>query len=355
MHKILPTETKEYSRDRLLMKDYYNVETMKDGVSLTLKRKREDEADVQFIGLNEDQSYESEAASIALLENGNADTTIQRVDSYSSLLISLADRDKNFASSSHSSFSPSNLTDLPQELLLTMISFLGPRCSSLLRLSETNKTFRSILQKVGDAMIVKASSSFRRVLPRLHPMESDISLFIRHARCCKDIEYKCLQLKQILDKDFIVGCCLGPIIVRPISIGKDCNRPVRRKEAVTIQEIDTALAIALELIGQDSLSYFMSSGKIKVRDIDPNLLYSERGLLTEHCSRDIEKQILSLVGRCGGKVFKFMKLRKITRINWSMHESIDNNKVDFVDMDRTTRARLLMRLVFWRNVKQHEI
>jgi len=215
------------------------------------------------------------------------------------------------------------------------------------------------MAQVGDAMLLKAQANFRMLLPKLHPLESTLSLFIRHIRCYTDIQTKCLKLKRILAKDFVVGCCLGSIVIRSIKSGQyesssESSLPTKTHEVVSIEEVDAALDMSLELLGQDALSYFLSSGNLMLGDVDLNLVASKRRNILQHCSESMENNILSLVGQCGGKVYKFMKMRHITRDNWFSTGADIEAPCDYADVDRMDRARLLMRLVICRDLELSE-
>lgn len=331
------------------------METMNQTVSLlSCKRKR-----VQ--SLHKDVSM---LRSYSLVRIGHCQTStskMQRVDSYSSLV---TEESTDFTIDSDFSAS-SNLSGLPQELILMIISYLGPQSNSLLKMAQVHKRLYHTMAQVGDALLLKAQANFRTLLPKLHPLESTLSLFIRHIRCYTDIQTKCLQLKRILAKDFVVGCCLGSIVIRSIKSGQDASSSEAsfanvKNEVVSIEEVDAALDMSLELVGQDALSYFLSSGSLMIGDVDLNLLTSRRRNVIQHCSESMEHSILSLVGQCGGKVYKFMKMRHITRdALFSIGaDAVDTADIeapcDYADVDRMDRARLLMRLVICRDLQLAE-
>jgi len=281
---------------------------------------------------------------------------------------------------------------------------------ALLKISQLNKDINKLMTRVGDAMLIKTHSNFRVLLPKLHPVESSLSLFMRHAICCKQIKRKCIELKAILDKDFIVGCCLGPIVIRSqrdrrtqdspktrnalsladsspstntVHINGDDNivNQVCSRNAVTVKEIDVALSISLELMNQDALSYFLSSGHVKIQDVNENLISSsERLSIIQHCSEQLENLVLSLAGQCGAKVYKYLKMRQFINgsIGFDLNDPTSNTRsnhtnvitnyptiadaahcnqppsktaAEYAEADRMDRARLLMQLVICRDLK----
>ena len=268
------------------------------------------------------------------------------IDSYSCLIAATTDHKKIHTGKA------SHLRNLPEELILQIISFVGPRSSTLVALSQVDKDFHSLMTRVGDAMLVRARSNFRILLPKLHLKESGLSLFIRHARACKNIQRMCDELKQILDKDFVVCCSLGPIVVRSLQsdaamAGGSDN--LIKKPAVSLKEVDTALELALELLGQDALSYFLASHNVTIPDVDKDLIYADRRSIIQHCSERIENQVLSLAGQCGGKVYKFIKMRQVIR-----NGLVEDKRAERRDLDYLNRARLIMQLVLCRDLELTE-
>ncbi len=336
-----------------------------------------------------------------------------------------------------------SLSDLPEELVLKIVSFIGPRCSSLVHLCNVNRTFHKLLISLGDALLVSARTrrSFRMLLPKLHPTESSLCHFMRHTRCSHDIMMKCAQLRRILDKDFIVPCRFGPIVVRnrnesvsldpsnphmnishihinhasaaseaddasasiinsairsrnvsailrasPVSTyhmnrnNKPPTQPYSHPDAqpsasrstptpsianpiptpITMEDIDEALEIALQLICQDSLSYFLNihtyppskSRHITFLDVDRKLLASEdRKCILQHCAASLEHQVLSLAGQAGGKIYKYMKMRHIVLTNQCNYLTLHENNMKEDDMKRLDRARLIMECVICRDLE----
>ncbi len=338
-----------------------------------------------------------------------------------------------------------SLTDLPEELVLKIVSFIGPRCSSLVHLCNVNRTFHKLLISLGDALLDSARThrSFRMLLPKLHPTESSLCHFMRHTRCSHDIMMKSAQLRRILDKDFIVPCRFGPIVVRnrnesvsldpsnphmnishihinhssgaaaseaddasasiinsairsrnvsailrasPMSMhhmnrnNKPHTQPYAHPDAqnrasastptsstmnylptpITMEDIDEALEIALQLICQDSLSYFLNvhtyppskSRHITFLDVDRKLLASEdRKCILQHCAASLEHHVLSLAGQAGGKIYKYMKMRHIVLTNQCNYLTLHENNMNKDDVKRLDRARLIMECVICRDLE----
>lgn len=287
-------------------------------------------------------------------------TEIIRVDSFTSLQMTTEIESRKCALDKFdiSSNSTCNLSCLPQELALKVISYIGPRSSTLIQLSQVDKRFHCLMSRVGAAMLLRAKSNFRILLPKLNSIESDLCLFMRHSQSHYEIQRKCKVLRDILKKDFIVGCNFGPIIVRSLrSDGSKAENvtstPVEdaSRTAVSIEEINFALDIALELMGQDVLSYFLDNCNLTVNDVDRNLLDCERQNIIQHCSENLEFQVLSLAGQCGAKVYKYMKMQQAIRGCWDMNYGSIKSTADHADIRRVDRARLLMQLVICRDIE----
>jgi hypothetical protein len=255
-----------------------------------------------------------------------------------------------------------NINSIPQEIFLKIISFIGPASSSLLSIAQVSKRHSALMAQVGDAMLTRAQSNFRVLLPKLHPMESYLSLCIRHVRCCHDIQKKCTTLKQGLDKDFLVGCCLDTLVrgnVNNFGLNEVPSSPNKApqndtkataNESITMKEIDDALNLSLELLGADTISYFMANRPMATNSI--TFLGQKRSSIIQHCSTALEYQVLALCGRCGGKVFKYMKLRNWLRNEGTNVTSLFSDIVErWKDEERMDRARLIMQLVLSRDLE----
>jgi hypothetical protein len=256
-----------------------------------------------------------------------------------------------------------NLSSLPQELLLKITSFIGPRSSTLIKLSLVDKRFNSLMSRVGAAMLVRAKANFQILLPKLNPVESNLCLFMRHTQSHHEIQNKCQVLRKILKKDFVVGCCFGPIIVRSLRDDQSkeqdtiststtsSNADAATARAVSIEEINSALDISLELMGQDVISYFLDNCNLTINDVDKDLISSERRNIIQHCSESLEFQVLSLAGQCGAKVYKFLKMQQAIQGCWDMENGSIKATADHADIDRMDRARLLMQFVICRDLE----
>ena len=261
-----------------------------------------------------------------------------------------------------------HLSILPEEILLNVVSFLGPRAVSLTSLAKLNREFNTFMAKVGDSMLQCANKSFRSTLPKLDPRESNLSLSIRHAQASDDIKRKCRELKRVTDKNFVVPSCFGPIVIKKVkrNFGNSLDDTNHRGEA-TPEEIDQALSLAIELVAQDSLSHFLAKGRIRLNQLDLSVVHSSRMNLISCCPKFVENHIMSLVGYFSGKVYKYIRTRQAVRSSFEM-QSIGREHGDDVndyippdcmngsdsynDMNRIYHARLLMQLAVKQVVKQ---
>jgi hypothetical protein len=254
---------------------------------------------------------------------------------------------------------PCFLSAMPQELIFQIVSYIGPNSSSLKDLARVNKMFHRTLSIIADSIMENVKHYFRIPLPKLHVQESKLSHSIRHYRSFLDIRNKSNELKRLIEKDFVVNCFLGPVIIRPMS--PRCPNSTRMIEGptggepISMEEIEHALDIALELIGLDSLSYFLAKGSFKITDIDEQLVFSSSRLnMLRHFSGDLEDKVFALVGRCGGKVYKYLRMHQILMKLWHMNdkmatfsnynESVFHRRV----ADLMIRAKTLIRLVIFR-------
>jgi hypothetical protein len=250
------------------------------------------------------------------------------------------------------------LTAMPQDLIFHIVSYVGPSSPALINLAQVNKMFHRTLSVIADSIIETSKQYFRIPLPKLHRQESKLSHSIRHYRSFIDIENKCNELRKLIEKDFVVDCCLGPVIIRPMSNRCPGSTATRRTyqntgERISMGEIDYALDIAMELIGLDSLSFFLAKGRIKISDIDKELVTSSSRLsILRHFSKDVENKVFSLVGQCGGKVYKYLRMQQIILKLWYVNNEIDQVRdasvFDRLDGDLMIRAKTLMRLVIFR-------
>lgn len=313
------------------------------------------------------------------LKSATAPSDLQRIDSFSSFFVvpehdlQPKSRTDSVRRRRDSEDRLDNLSSLPQELILKTISFLGPRSNTLVHLSLVDKRFQRLMTRVGAAALARAKANFRILLPKLNPVESNLCLFMRHSQSHHEIQSKCQQLKKILRKDFVLGCCFGPIIVRSLETDRDQDRAKGQQDvastssstsisnnisaaadaaadrAVSTGEIDSALDIALELMGQDVISYFLESCKLTISDVDRDLVSSERRNIIQHCAENLEFQVLSLAGQCGAKVYKYIKMQQAIQGCWDMDHGVLKPTASRDDVHRMDRARLLMQLVICRD------
>jgi len=233
-----------------------------------------------------------------------------------------------------SEFTPS-FSALPDELLFNILSFVGPVCSSLLSLAQLTKYHSSVMQKVSEAMLSRARSQFRHMLPKYHPLESSTSLFVRHAQYCRNIHYKMERLETILRKEFVpvdATCFLSrdggnsssteshhfPQNVdisgrtdaqrRLITIIQIIMTRYDGKNIITTQEVDTAVELASCLLGNVQTTAPPLSKTTETAEI-PAALKSAQDNILHHVPTSFKLRLLTLCGKCGGKVFKYAKLR----------------------------------------------
>jgi predicted nucleic acid-binding Zn-ribbon protein len=291
---------------------------------------------------------------------------------------------------------PCHIDCVPKEIFFKIISFIGPSSPTLITLTQLNTRYRKIMKEVCDAMLVRAKSSYRILLPQIYRNESLMSLCTRHVRCCQDIMEKCNILKSILEKDFLRGCLIeafarGSISIPTVStvgktrddgtspsrsdtneiadtgasagttensthddVGKSNNSP---KAPVTSNDIDKALEITLELLGADNVSYFLSNKNpaqqlqnLPSTDVlHPTFLTNGRTNIIQYFSEKIENQILSLCGKCGGKIFKYVKMMSLLQSQGMNLAPMASNTIHrWKDEERLDRARLVMQLVVHR-------
>jgi hypothetical protein len=144
-----------------------------------------------------------------------------------------------------------SLGELSPDLFCNILGFLGATSTSLVSLSLVNKRFRSTMTTIGDAMLPRALTHFRKPLRPKSAIESSTSLFIRHATICERVLSDLAHLRSVLGK--------APDTIRG-------------------NEVREALKMAIDLL-----------------EVVPAL------------SAPLEKQILATCGKCGGKVFKHSK------------------------------------------------
>jgi len=235
-----------------------------------------------------------------------------------------------------------SFTVLPDELVFFIISFVGPTSSTLLNLAQLTKYHSNLMNIIGDTMLIRAKSQFRTLLHQSHLHESSISSFVKHARFCSDMREKMQRLEKILEKDFVVDSCLLSSAVgyndsvslplihcrRRICIngggvrlgGTMINEQVEERSImggndnniVTTYEVDLAIELVMSLLGPvsttshhgripDGHNYSQVTSSCGMRRDQTNSL--------RHVSAELESRVLALCGKCGGKVFKYAKMR----------------------------------------------
>ena len=245
------------------------------------------------------------------------------------------------------SYSTTKLSNLPEELFYKMRSYIGPASNSLIHFSQVNKQFYDLLQnKIGLIMINGTKNQFRSLLPKLSFNESNLCWFVRHVQCCWDIRQRLIYLKTILDKDFCIflDCRVNrnqattnhrspsssphaDMIVTSSSTPPSASCPSKINtgsyDAISPEEVDISLDLALSLmkgdpmkgeIGKDGLginaflkSYSFGSPLVATKPTFP--IKSKDKSIIQYCSESLENLVLILCGKCGGKAFKFAKMR----------------------------------------------
>lgn len=172
--------------------------------------------------------------------------------------------------------SPSPSFDsIPEELFQVVLSYLGPTSSSLSALAQVTTYHNKLMKVIGDSMLSRAKKDFRLPLPPKSSSESSVSLFVRHARSCRNVFENLVKLQHTLDKDFDA-----------IGDGEERSRSIRPFNensitSITTKEMNRAIELALDLL----LGIAIGGG----------------------CSTALEWRVLALCGKCGGKAFKYCK------------------------------------------------
>ena len=255
-----------------------------------------------------------------------------------------------------------SFVDLPQDILLVILSYIGPTSPTLLSLSQLTKQHSILMSQLGEAMLLRARSTFKFLLPKTHSKESQMCMSIRHARFYSNIRENCKTLKTILDKDFIVGCIVDslpisgtvPDINNTVSIKplqhKTDSQNIGVRSSVTTEEVDTAINIALGLLGSESEPFCRGQGSVGCVRRDP-VSFMKRNIV-KNCSTILESKILALCGRCGGKVFKYVKMRLWLRSEGvRFHMDSEDKDNQCYDEERMDKARLIMQLVICRDLE----
>lgn len=170
-----------------------------------------------------------------------------------------------------------SLDSIPEELFQVVLSYLGPTSSSLSVLAQVTTYHNKMMKVIGDSMLSRAKKDFRMPLPPKSSSESSVSLFVRHARSCRDVFENLVKLQHTLDKDFDA---MGDDEERSRST-RSLNE--NSTTAITMQEMSRAIELALDLL----LSVAIGG----------------------RCSTALEWRVLALCGKCGGKVFKYCKTK----------------------------------------------
>lgn len=272
-----------------------------------------------------------------------------------------------------------HIDHIPRELFFKIISFIGPASSTLIVLTQINKRYANIMQQVGHSMLVRSKTCYKMHLPKIYVNESHMSLCTRHVRCFQDMMEKCNTLKNFLEKDFVYGCLMDALKRGWIDIAamneisafiterdesrsnnhhdNNDNEPQANdilsssphKVPTTTNDIDQAMSIALDLLGKDNISYFLEHRNLPIEALHPSLSKDGRKNILEYFTSKMQRQILILCGKCGGKVFKYIKMISLLQQNRQNQMQLALDSVStWKDEERLDRARLIMQLVMYR-------
>lgn len=220
---------------------------------------------------------------------------------------------------------------LPQEMMLNVISYLGPRSVDLTSIAILNQNLNVLMSALGDTMLRCAKIKFRELLPKMDYKESNLSLFIRHAQVSNDIKMKCNELKRITEKNFVVSSFFGPIVIKKMNTEfEHLEYRGKIEDQVSLEEVDHALTLAVELVAQDSLNHFLSRGKLSISQLNPEIIQSKRIDLIKHCPKIAENYIVALVGYFSSKVYKYIRTRQVVRLGYQM-QSVGRENGDEID------------------------
>ena len=233
---------------------------------------------------------------------------------------------------------------LPEEVVFQILSFLGPASQSLVSLACVNRRYRNIMGTIGDAMMKKAQQCFQfsRISDR-PSYQSSISLFVHYSQRCQYINDRLIQLQGILDKNFEYEALPSDTAFQynsPLLSDSSHNKvtPITQPHAKQAPRLDVALDISVELMLLFS-----------------NSLSSDNTL----CSTTLETRLLVLVGKCGGKAFKYSKAKLQAHMNAisgtadTLHQeqdsgsSLKRQETTSVLYERLDRARLVMQQVLF--------
>lgn len=182
--------------------------------------------------------------------------------------------------------SESVLEWVPPEIFCQILSFVGPTSTSLVALSEVNTYMNKTMNAIGKAMLPRAQSNFLVPLVPLSPNESCTSLFLRHARACSKVLQELANLRVRLNQNLS-----------------------------DVAAVNQAMETALRLL-----------------EVGPAL------------SASLERQILSTVGKTGGKVFKWTKQVLHNLAHAEMSTIVPHQ-------ERLVMARLIMQIVVFRGLQ----
>lgn len=183
----------------------------------------------------------------------------------------------------------SALEELTPDVFCNVLDFLGATSKSLIHLLLVNKRFRKSITTIGDVMLPRALTHFRRPLLPKCAMESSTSLFIRHARICSRVLADVTHLRCVLAKP-------------PDTIQGD--------------EVRKGLKMTLDLL-----------------EVVPAF------------SEPLQKQILATCGKCGARAFKHSKL--LLRAE----DSLDGSTSAYQQEDLMKTSRLIMKTVVFRKLQ----
>ena len=254
-----------------------------------------------------------------------------------------------------------SIATLPHELFYNIVAYIGPTCSSLCSLSQTNRAHNAIMTNIGDVMLPKAKLRFRKPLPPMSKCESSISLFVRHARVSKHVHDKLGLLDEVLNKNFSPSdnptSTLRMKLPEEIS-SKEIIEPtvLQHPDIVKPIDVDNALDLALCLLGAGKKHHFEENSEA--------IKTAESAATTA-----LEWRVTRICGKLGAKAYKYAKTRLYKRnaqesLAFSEYTVTDEMPVDdesddddvyidpgeHEDMQRLNKASLLMQLVVFRSI-----
>ena len=164
------------------------------------------------------------------------------------------------------------------------------------------------MTSIGDVMLGQAMLRFRTPLPLRSPVESSVSLFVRHARASKVVHDRLEVLDEIVSKDFPLiktSPSLQDITKLPLEYISDTsyesNFLLPSKATVDPSEVSHALNIALCLLGCPPKQHYFE---------DPN---ETQVIVKNASSTALEWRVSSLCSKLGARAYKYAKSRMCRR------------------------------------------